>query len=206
MHYKINNPHIDDILYTTLQELNNEANLVIGYRFMDDLHKLPHNIDKLTLQHFNNNFNKTIPTYVKDISVFNSENIVLFSGEQKTIKLGFEYMKKFPDTLTILPYGVENINIEVYNNNTINLDYLPDTIKTINIVIYNDKNNNIDDMNDDMNDDEDNNINKNIVEYFDNHNTFNDYISKNLDKITTNIILNKQNPNLTYIKLLVKYT
>lgn len=91
-----------------------------------------------TKLHINNNKFKepitNIPVNITELVIGDMAEIICVPNNIKYIEFGSQYIKKFPEILQILPYGIEILKINGVNLNEINLNNLPKSI--IKIFIY----------------------------------------------------------------------
>lgn len=98
-----------------LEQLKNHKKLHINNdKFKDSLINLPDNITELI---------------IGDMA-----ELISIPNNVKYIEFGSQYIKKFPEVLEILPYGIEELKINAINLNELNLNNLPKSI--IRIFIY----------------------------------------------------------------------
>ena len=95
-----------------IQQMKSHTNVCINnHNFYDSLINIPNNISELTIGNI-------------DILLCIPNNI-------KCIEFRSEYIKKFPEILQLLPYGIESLTIDAVNLNELNLNNLPKSIKNI---------------------------------------------------------------------------
>jgi hypothetical protein len=107
---------------------------IIGSNFQDELNNLPDNIISLRLKS-NNYCPGYIPPNIKTIHIDSiSGNITLPNTINKII-VSDNYINKFPELLHFLPFGINKLNIRMYGNTLLSLNYLPESIEEIIIII-----------------------------------------------------------------------
>ncbi len=116
--------YIEKYLYNYLYIYNED--------FDDDLNKLPSNIKILGFYSKNCNL-QHLPPHIKWLNLFDLQNHYVIPNHIDILYIGHRYLKKFPDVLTTISYGLKVLILEIMNNDIydINLNYLPDSIEKI---------------------------------------------------------------------------
>lgn len=95
-----------------IKQMKNHTNVCINNEnFCDSLINIPNNISELTIG--------------------NVEILLCIPNNIKCIEFSSHYIKKFPEILQLLPYGIETLTINAVNLNELNLNNLPKSIKKI---------------------------------------------------------------------------
>lgn len=116
---------------------------IFNSNFHDELINLPDNIISLRLR--SDNFcPQYIPPNIKTVHIENILGILYIPNTINNIIVSDKYINKFPELLHFLPFGLKKINIRMYGNTLINLNFLPESIEEIVIIIthYNSNDNN----------------------------------------------------------------
>ncbi len=107
-------------------------------KFNDDLNLIPSNIIHLFLD-CDNLKCSYIPNNITHLNIINMNSLVIISSNVTELQLGHKYFEKYPEILSLLPYNITkiSINLPYYKNNTIiDLNVLPESIININIFFW----------------------------------------------------------------------
>lgn len=107
---------------------------ICNNNFQDELLNLPDNIISLRIK--SENYSpQYIPPNIKTIHIENMYGNIILPNTINNIIVSDKYISKYPELLHFLPFGIKNLNIKIYGNTFINLNYLPESIEEIIIII-----------------------------------------------------------------------
>jgi hypothetical protein len=107
-------------------------------KFNDDLNLIPSNIIYLVLD-CESLETSYLPNNICHLNIININSLVIIPSNVINLELGHAYINKFPMILSLLPYNIKIlcINLPFYQNNSIiNLNCLPESITDINIFFW----------------------------------------------------------------------
>jgi hypothetical protein len=107
---------------------------IINSNFQDELINIPDNIISLRVKS-DNYCPGYIPPNIKTIHIDNIHGNITLPNTINNIIVSDKYINNYPELLHFLPFGVKKLNIRMYGNTFISLNYLPESIEEIVIII-----------------------------------------------------------------------